>query len=228
MNNPKIIVALDFGVQKDALALVDRLDPRLCRLKVGKEMFTACGPALVETLIQRGFEVFLDLKFHDIPNTVASACKAAARLGVWMVNVHALGGRRMMEAAREALEGVATRPRLIAVTVLTSLDAPDLDDIGVGGTPHDQVVRLAALARQAGLDGIVCSGQEVKAARKAWPGGFFVVPGVRPSNGSAGDQKRVVTPAQAMADGASILVVGRPISQSPDPDLAAREIEATL
>jgi orotidine-5'-phosphate decarboxylase len=172
-----------------------------------------------------GLPIFLDLKLHDIPNTVAKAIQALRPLEPAILTIHTAGGRAMMEEAKAAA-GTATK--VVGVTVLTSLDAPDLGDIGVGGNPHDQVVRLAELARASGLDGIVCSGQEVKAARKAWPGGFFVVPGVRPANGKPGDQKRVVTPAQAMTDGASILVVGRPISQSTDPDLAAREIEATL
>ena len=208
-----------------ALTLAQRVRHHVGGLKLGLEFFCANGHHGVHEMAKLGLPIFLDLKLHDIPNTVAKAIQALRPLEPAILTVHAAGGRAMMEEAK-AVAGSATK--VVGVTVLTSLDAPDLDDIGVGGTPHDQVVRLAALARESGLDGIVCSGQEVKAARKAWPGGFFVVPGVRPADGRAGDQKRIVTPAQAMADGASILVVGRPISQSQDPDLAARAIEATL
>lgn len=224
MSNP-LYVAIDTPYLEDALELTKRIKHHVGGVKLGLEFFCANGHHGVHEMAKIGLPIFLDLKLHDIPNTVAKAIQALRPLEPAILTVHAAGGRAMLEEAK-AVAGLNTK--VVAVTVLTSLDAPDLDDIGVGGTPHEQVVRLAALAREAGLDGIVCSGQEVKAARKAWPGGFFVVPGVRPSNGSAGDQKRVVTPAQAMADGASILVVGRPISQSPDPDLAAREIEATL
>ena len=221
-----LIVAIDVPSATDAMALAERLAGHVGMLKIGLQLFVAEGPSIVTRAREQfGLDVFLDLKLHDIPNTVAKAIQALRPLEPAILTVHAAGGRAMMEEAK-AVAGSATK--VVGVTVLTSLDAPDLDDIGVGGTPHDQVVRLAALARESGLDGIVCSGQEVKAARKAWPGGFFVVPGVRPADGRAGDQKRIVTPAQAMADGASILVVGRPISQSQDPDLAAREIEATL
>ena len=229
MNNPKIIVALDFAVQKDALALVDRLDPKLCRLKVGKEMFTACGPALVETLIQRGFEVFLDLKFHDIPNTVASACKAAARLGVWMVNVHALGGSRMMEAAREALDGVPSRPKLIAVTVLTSMGRADLNELGIPGEPHETVLRLAKLAQASGLDGVVCSAQEAASLRQELGTDFcLVTPGIRPAKASQDDQVRIVTPAEAIRLGSDYLVIGRPITKAADPLQVLQQINFEL
>jgi orotidine-5'-phosphate decarboxylase len=166
MNNPKVIVALDFATQNNALALVGRLDPKTCRLKVGKELFTVAGPALVEQLVERGFDVFLDLKFHDIPKTVASACKAAAKLGVWMVNVHALGGRRMMEAAREVLDDAPNRPKLIAVTVLTSMGREDLNELGITGEPQDTVLRLARLAHESRLDGVVCSAQEAPLLRQ--------------------------------------------------------------
>lgn len=229
MNNPKIIVALDFAAQEEALALVDKLDPRQCRLKVGKEMFTACGPLLVETLMQRGFEVFLDLKFHDIPNTVASACKAAARLGVWMVNVHALGGRRMMEAAREALESAASRPKLIAVTVLTSMSQADLNELGIPGEPRETVLRLAKLAQASGLDGVVCSAQEAQPLRQELGTGFcLVTPGIRPANASPDDQVRIVTPVEAIRLGSDYLVIGRPITQAADPMQVIQQINLDL
>jgi len=229
MNNPRIIVALDFAAQKDALALVDSLDPRLCRLKVGKEMFTACVPALVEALHERSFEVFLDLKFHDIPNTVASACKAAARLGVWMVNVHALGGRRMMEAAREALEGAAHRPRLIAVTVLTSMGQADLNELGIAGEPRETVLRLAALAQASGLDGVVCSAQEAAPLRHELGAGFcLVTPGIRPAFAAQDDQVRIVTPAEAIRLGSNYLVIGRPITKAADPLQVLQQINLEI
>ncbi|MDP2155207.1 MAG: orotidine-5'-phosphate decarboxylase, partial [Sulfuricella sp.] len=194
MNDPKIIVALDFAVQKDALALVERLDPKMCRLKIGKELFTVAGPALVEQLVERGFDVFLDLKFHDIPKTVASACKAAARLGVWMVNVHALGGRRMMEAAREVLDDAAKRPKLIAVTVLTSMGREDLNELGIPGEPQETVLRLARLAQESRLDGVVCSAQEAALLRHELGTDFcLVTPGIRPANAALDDQVRIVT-----------------------------------
>ena len=224
MSSP-VYLAIDTPHLDAALTLAQRVRHHVGGLKLGLEFFCANGHHGVHEMAKRGLPIFLDLKLHDIPNTVAKAIQALRPLEPAILTVHAAGGRAMMEEAK-AVAGSATK--VVGVTVLTSLDAPDLDDIGVGGTPHDQVIRLAALARESGLDGIVCSGQEVKGARKAWPGGFFVVPGVRPADGRAGDQKRIVTPAQAMADGASILVVGRPISQSQDPDLAARAIEATL
>ncbi len=226
---PRIIVAMDFARQEPALALVERLDPRRCRLKVGKEMFTRCGPALVERLGGMGFEVFLDLKFHDIPNTVAAACAAAADLGVWMTNLHASGGRRMMEAAREALAQRDNPPLLIAVTVLTSLDASDLEAIGCPGEPRQRVLGLATLARDAGLDGVVCSPQEAAPVRAALGPGFrLVTPGVRPAGAAVGDQKRVMTPAEARAAGADYLVIGRPITAAVDPLAALAMIEHEL
>ncbi|MCF6209741.1 MAG: orotidine-5'-phosphate decarboxylase [Gammaproteobacteria bacterium] len=224
MTDPRVIVALDFADAVQALALTERLDPAHCRLKVGKELFTRSGPALVETLQEKGFEVFLDLKFHDIPNTVAKACKAAADLGVWMVNVHAMGGRKMMEAAREAVASASHRPRLIAVTVLTSMGDADLAEIGLQGSPEDNVRRLAGLAKSAGLDGVVCSPQEVDMLRNTIGGDFqLVTPGVRPVGAALNDQTRVATPEDAIRAGSSYLVIGRPITQADDP-LAALKI----
>jgi len=225
---PRIIVALDFPAEAAALDLVDRLDPKRCRLKVGKEMFTRLGPGFVEGLSRRGFDVFLDLKFHDIPNTVAAACEAAASLGVWMINLHASGGRAMMEAARERLSGLSQAPLLIAVTVLTSLDAGDLSEIGCPGDPRDRVLRLASLAQGAGLDGVVCSPLEASFVREGLGQGFLLItPGVRPAGAATKDQKRVMTPRDAIQAGADYLVVGRPITASPDPlgALAAIELD---
>jgi orotidine-5'-phosphate decarboxylase len=226
---PRIIVALDYPAREPALELVERLDPGLCRLKVGKEMFTRLGPAFVSDLGRRGFEVFLDLKFHDIPNTVAAACAAAADLGVWMLNVHASGGRRMLEAARERLEHSRQRPLLIAVTILTSLGADELGEIGFNGTPAENVLRLARLAERSGADGVVCSPREASEVRAATGDGFLLItPGVRPAASAADDQRRITTPAQAVQDGADYLVVGRPITQSADPLQALRTIAAEI
>ena len=225
----KIIVALDFADAAAALALVDRLDPGLCRLKVGKELFTLAGPDLVRTLVARGFEVFLDLKFHDIPNTVAAACRAAAGLGVWMLNVHAAGGRRMMTAAQEALAGLPQRPYLIAVTVLTSMSAEDLVEVGVTDSPADQVRRLARLTQACKLDGVVCSAQEAAMLRAVLGADFrLVTPGIRPAGSEAGDQRRVMTPAEAMRAGATDLVIGRPITAAADPLEALKQINFEL
>lgn len=225
MSEPRIIVALDYPEAAPALALVDRLQPALCRLKVGKELFTAAGPQLVEQLQKRGFEVFLDLKFHDIPNTVAQACKVAAGLGVWMVNVHALGGRKMLEAAREAVAGSAHRPKLIAVTLLTSMAQEDLADIGINATPVEMVLRLAKLARDSGLDGVVCSAQEAALLRKQCGNDFcLVTPGIRPAQASPDDQSRVMAPLAALQAGSSYLVIGRPITRAADPLQALLEI----
>lgn len=216
--DPRIVVALDFPSADDALRFCERLQPGMCRLKVGFELFTAAGPVLVEKLVAKGFDVFLDLKFHDIPNTVAQACAAAARLGVWMLNIHTLGGRKMMLAARDAVEKSARRPLLIGVTVLTSHSAGDLDEIGLGGDPESLVLRLARLAREAGLDGVVCSAQEAARLRKEIGSDFcLVTPGIRPTGAAAGDQQRVMTPTQAIRAGAHYLVIGRPITQSTDP-----------
>ncbi len=224
-----IIVALDYVQAEPALALARRLDPAHCRLKVGKQLFTREGPHVIGRLQELGFEIFLDLKFHDIPNTVAGACRAAAELGVWMVNVHASGGRRMLEAARESVDAAAAPPLLIAVTLLTSLDAGDLRDTGVGGEPVEQVTRLARLAHGCGLDGVVCSPTDLEALAGALPREFLrVTPGVRPAGKDDGDQKRVATPARAIAGGAHYLVIGRPITQAADPVAALAEIEAQI
>ncbi|MFN3580954.1 MAG: orotidine-5'-phosphate decarboxylase [Pseudomonas sp.] len=225
-----VIVALDFPDAPTAIAMADQLDPNLCRLKVGKELFTSSGPAVVEQLQSRGFEVFLDLKFHDIPNTAASAVRAAAELGVWMVNVHASGGRRMMEACREALNARhGSRPLLTAVTILTSLEQEDLLEVGVDIEPMVQVQRLARLAQDCGLDGVVCSAREAKALRGALGQDLLLVtPGIRPAETSADDQKRIVTPEQAMENGSSYLVVGRPVTKARSPAQALNDILATL
>lgn len=229
MNDPKIIIALDYPEAGPALALADRLQPSLCRLKVGKELFTAAGPALLEQLMNRGFEVFLDLKFHDIPNTVAQACKAAAGLGVWMVNVHALGGRKMLDAAREALANTGRRPKLIAVTLLTSMAQGDLDDLGIVATPAEMVLRLASLARDCGLDGVVCSAQEAALLRKQCGNDFcLVTPGIRPTQASLDDQSRVMTPLAALRAGVNYLVIGRPITQAEDPLRALLDINREI
>jgi orotidine-5'-phosphate decarboxylase len=218
-------VALDYADADSALALVSQLNPVLCRLKVGKELFTAAGPQLVEQFMRHGFEVFLDLKFHDIPNTVAQACKAAATLGVWMVNVHALGGRRMMEAAHEALANFNKPPRLIAVTVLTSMAQADLAEVGILVSPSEQVLHLAALAQASGLDGVVCSAQEAALLRKQAGNVFcLVTPGIRPAEASADDQSRIMTPRAALENGSSYLVIGRPITKAVDPLLALQQI----
>lgn len=216
--NSRVIVALDFAEADAALALAGRLAPELCRLKVGKELFTTGGPALVETLAQRGFDIFLDLKFHDIPNTVAQACKAAAGLGVWMVNVHALGGRSMLEAARAAIEPGPASPRLIAVTVLTSMAEADLREVGIAASPIEAAMRLAGLAADCGLDGVVCSAHEAAAIRDRCGADFLrVTPGIRLPEDAAGDQKRIMTPRLAIESGASYLVVGRPVTRAADP-----------
>lgn len=227
--DPKVIVALDFPSANAALKLARELDSAQCRVKVGKELFTRAGPALVEQLQQLNFEVFLDLKYHDIPNTTAQACRAAAELGVWMVNVHALGGRRMMEAAREAIDKTSHRPLLIAVTILTSLDADELHEVGLEGSAQDNVLRLAQLAESAGLDGVVCSPQEVSALRKTVADEFrLITPGVRPAGSVVGDQKRITTPEDAMRLGSSYLVIGRPITQVEDPLAALASISASI
>lgn len=229
MNDPKIIVALDYTAALPALDVAARLDPALCRVKVGKALFTAAGPALVQTLVQRGFGVFLDLKFHDIPNTVAEACEAAAQLGVWMLNVHAAGGRAMLEAARDAVAKASAPPKLIAVTVLTSLAERDLQDIGMVGSPAQAVERLARLAHSAQLDGVVCSAQEASLLRAAFGPKFqLVTPGIRPAQSAQDDQKRVMTPRAAIAAGANYLVIGRPITQAADPVAMLRQIQREI
>ncbi|MEG4314815.1 MULTISPECIES: orotidine-5'-phosphate decarboxylase [Pseudomonadaceae] len=224
-----IIVALDFPSQDAALALAQQLDPALCRVKVGKELFTRCGPAVVEALRARGFEVFLDLKFHDIPNTTAMAVKAAAELGVWMVNVHCSGGLRMMATCRETLDKIGgPAPLLIGVTVLTSMEQADLADLGLDIAPQEQVLRLAGLAARAGLDGLVCSAQEAQPLKAQYPQLQLVTPGIRPAGSAQDDQRRILTPAQAMAAGSDYLVIGRPIAQAADPAQALAAVVAEL
>ncbi|MDO8329232.1 MAG: orotidine-5'-phosphate decarboxylase [Fluviicoccus sp.] len=224
-----VIVALDYSDARAALELASGLDPALCRLKVGKELFTREGPSVVRSLQQQGFDVFLDLKFHDIPNTVASAVQAAADLGVWMVNVHASGGRRMMNAARERLEQGGYGTLLIAVTVLTSSDRNDLADIGLDVDPIQQVLRLAALTEECGLHGVVCSAQEALVLRERHRAPFaLVTPGIRPEGAAKDDQKRIMTPTQAMSAGVDYLVIGRPVTQAADPVLALKGIVAGL
>jgi orotidine-5'-phosphate decarboxylase len=223
MSDPRIIVALDCSTAGEAAGIA------LCRVKVGKELFTAAGPSLVEDLMGMGFEVFLDLKYHDIPNTVAQACRAAARLGVWMVNVHCSGGRGMLRAAREALEEFDPRPLLVGVTVLTSLEKADLAEIGLAGEPEELVLRLAGLARDSGLDGVVCSAREALALRVRFGRDFcLVTPGIRPAWASHDDQARVMTPRAALEAGADYLVIGRPVTRAPDPLQALREIASEI
>lgn len=227
--DPKIIVALDYPSAAAATKLVERLDPMLCKLKVGKELFTAAGPIWVEHLVRKGYDVFLDLKFHDIPHTVAQACKAAANLGVWMVNVHALGGRAMMNAAREALESAPHRPKLIAVTVLTSMGRSDLADLGISEEPQELVRRLAGLTRDCHLDGVVCSAQEAAMLRRELGPEFcLVTPGIRPASAGKDDQTRIMTPAEALRAGSNYLVIGRPITQAGDPLQALQAIQQDI
>jgi orotidine-5'-phosphate decarboxylase len=224
-----VIVALDYPQAAAALDLARNLSPELCRLKVGKELFTSSGPALVEQLQKLGFEVFLDLKFHDIPNTVAGAVRAAAELGVWMVNVHVSGGRRMMEAARHALQSFSSRPLLIGVTVLTSMSDQDLLELGYTEPSQERVVRLAALAAGSGLDGVVCSAMEASALRQLHGNEFcLVTPGIRLAGDAAADQRRVVTPAEAVSSGADYLVIGRSITAAADPLATLRRVHREL
>ncbi len=214
----KLIVALDFPSSNEALAFVSKLSPVDCKLKVGFELFVSAGPEIVRRLTDKGFDIFLDLKFHDIPNTVASVCKAAAQLDVWMMNVHASGGSEMLRAAREALLNFDSSPKLIAVSVLTSMSDQQLQEIGVDVLAKEQVKHLAGLAKNAGLDGMVCSAQEASLLREAFGDDFLLVtPGIRPQGADIGDQSRVMTPADAMRVGVDYIVVGRPITQSPDP-----------
>ncbi|RQW63230.1 orotidine-5'-phosphate decarboxylase [Vibrio viridaestus] len=230
MNDPKVIVALDYDNQKDALAFVDRIDPTACRLKVGKEMFTLFGPEFVRSLHSRGFDVFLDLKFHDIPNTCAKAVRAAAELGVWMTNVHASGGMRMMEAARNIIEPYGNdRPLLIGVTVLTSMEQSDLSGIGITCEPQEQVMRLASLTKDSGLDGVVCSAQEASQLKSALGQDFkLVTPGIRPLGSDAGDQRRIMTPFDAVQSGSDYLVIGRPITKADNPLDVLQKINDSL
>lgn len=230
MHDPKVIVALDYASKKQALNFVEQIDPQLCRLKVGKEMFTLFGPEFVKGLHAQGFDVFLDLKFHDIPNTCAKAVSAAAELGVWMVNVHASGGERMMNAARESLEVYGDqRPLLIGVTVLTSFEKSDLAQIGLDITPENQVFRLAQLTQNSGLDGVVCSAHEAALLKSQLGGSFqLVTPGIRPEGSAQGDQKRIMTPFEAIQAGSDYLVIGRPITQADSPNEVLMAIQSSL
>jgi len=230
MNDPKVVVALDFDNQADALAFVDKVTPSDCRLKVGKEMFTYFGPEFVKELVNHGFDVFLDLKFHDIPNTVAKAVTAAADLGVWMVNVHASGGSKMMVKAREALDVYGDKaPLLIAVTVLTSMGVEDLAGLGITKSHAEQVEHLAILTQQAGLDGVVCSAMEAQTLKKLLGKDFkLITPGIRPAGAEIDDQKRIMTPEQAMAVGVDYLVIGRPITKAQNPKQVLQQINQSI
>lgn len=231
MRNKPVVVVLDYPNAAAAMVLIDQLDPALCRVKVGKQLFTAAGPALVERLVGRGFDVFLDLKYHDIPNTVGGACRAAAALGVWMVNVHASGGRAMLAAAREAIDASAHRPLLIGVTVLTSLSSADLAEIGVAGDAQTQVLRLARLCHTARFDGVVCSAAEaplLAAAFRDSPDFLKVTPGIRLAGDANRDQQRVVTPVDAIKMGADFLVIGRSITDAKEPIRVLHEINDQL
>jgi orotidine-5'-phosphate decarboxylase len=224
-----IIVPLDFNNANDALAMAEQLDPNKCRVKVGKELFTSAGPDVVRRLIVMGFDVFLDMKYHDIPNTVAGAVRAAAELGVWMVNVHASGGSRMMAAAVDAVQQSTHKPILIAVTVLTSMDTEDLIELGINIEPIEQVKKLALLAQAAGMDGVVCSASEASELKRITHDKFcLVTPGIRPAGSAADDQRRIVTPHGALANGSDYLVIGRPIIKSADPAKVLDDILATL
>jgi len=229
-NQSKVVVALDFDNQASALAFVDSISADSCRLKIGKEMFTYFGPTFVKTLVDKGFDVFLDLKFHDIPNTVAKAVTAAAELGVWMVNVHATGGEKMMQAAKAALVPYGDKaPLLIAVTVLTSMEESELALIGVDSPLDAHVLKLATLAKHSGLDGVVCSAQEATKLKAALGQDFkLVTPGIRPVGSAVGDQKRIMTPKKAVEAGSDYLVIGRPITQSDNPQLVLAEINQEL
>ena len=225
-NDSKIIVALDYADATSALNLAAKLDPNLCKLKVGKELFTAAGPTLIEQLVKKQFKVFLDLKFHDIPTTVAKACQAASNLGVWMLNVHACGGAAMMQAALEGVNKSNHQPFLIAVTVLTSMDQSTLTSVGVSQKLDQQVLNLAKLSQLSGLHGVVCSGLEARLLKQNLPNDFLLVtPGIRPSTANLDDQNRVLTPSQALNMGASYLVIGRPITQAADPIVALMAIQ---
>ncbi len=224
-----VIVALDYADEASVEKMADLLSPAQCRMKIGKELFTHCGPSVVRLVQDKGFEVFLDLKFHDIPNTVAGAVKAAADLGVWMVNVHACGGARMMEAAKEAIVNYVNAPHLIAVTVLTSMEQSDLRQVGLDMDPMEQVLRLAALTQQCGLDGVVCSSKETELLRKQAGEAFqLVTPGIRPADSDKGDQRRIATPNAAVTAGSNYLVIGRPITQHQNPAQALVAINTGL
>ncbi|PKG75311.1 orotidine-5'-phosphate decarboxylase [Shewanella sp. Choline-02u-19] len=230
MTNKPILVALDYDNRNDALQLIDKLDPDMCRLKIGKEMFTLFGPQIVNDIHSRGFDLFLDLKFHDIPNTVAKAVTAAAELGVWMTNVHASGGLAMMEAAKRALETYGDKaPLLIAVTVLTSMSDEELKLLGINVPASEHVLRLAALTQRAGLDGVVCSAHESSLLKAKFGQEFkLITPGIRPVGSDKGDQHRVMTPPQALAAGSDYLVIGRPITKAADPLKALHDIHQSI
>jgi len=226
----KVVIALDYEDKQQALDFINQLDPNSCRLKVGKEMFTHFGPEFVKSLVEKDFDVFLDLKFHDIPNTVAKAVKAAADLGVWMVNVHASGGRRMMEAAKAILSPYGDRaPLLIAVTVLTSMDQADLAELGIKLSPAEQVKRLAILSKSSGLDGVVCSAHEAQELKQLLGKEFkLITPGIRPIGSDAGDQRRIMTPKEAVDAGSDYLVIGRPITKAANPTDVLKAINESL
>ncbi|AOE50187.1 orotidine-5'-phosphate decarboxylase [Kangiella sediminilitoris] len=229
MSDPKILVALDYSDKEQALALVDKLDPSMCGLKVGKEMFTLFGPEFVKELVKRRYNVFLDLKYHDIPNTVAKACKAAAELGVWMINVHAAGGRVMMEKAREALNECEHRPLLIAVTMLTSMNEDVYSELGFKRSLEDQVNHMAKMAKDAGLDGVVCSSWEAEKIKQGCGEEFkLITPGIRPQGSDKGDQSRIMTPEKALQAGSDYLVIGRPITKAQDPYKALCDISDSI
>lgn len=229
MSDSKVLVALDFADAESALDFVAQVTPVECRLKVGKELFAVAGPEFVKTLVAKGFDVFLDLKYHDIPNTVAKAVQAAAKMGVWMVNVHASGGSKMMKAAKEALKEFENPPLLIAVTVLTSMQQEDLAELGIDVEPQEQVIRLAKLTQASGLDGVVCSAQEAKMLRDTLGQDFcLVTPGIRPAGSDVNDQKRIMTPVDAINAGSSFLVIGRPITKSENPLQTLKNINSDL
>lgn len=232
MFDPKVIVALDYDTDAEALDFVSQLDPSTCNLKVGKELFTVAGPQFVSKLVDLNFRVFLDLKFHDIPNTTAMAVKAAANLGVWMCNVHASGGKVMMEKVREELDklpSTVARPIVIGVTVLTSMDQEQLNGIGIECSPKEQVLRLARLTKEAGLDGVVSSAQEAAMIKKEIGESFITVtPGIRPAGSDVGDQKRIMTPVDALNAGSDYLVIGRPITRAADPCAVLKAINSEI
>lgn len=229
MSDPKIIVALDYPDINPALHMADQIDPNIARVKVGKELFTRAGPDIVRALVKRDFDVFLDLKYHDIPHTVARACAAAADLGVWMLNVHALGGMAMMKAARQAIGDSQDAPLLIAVTLLTSMDQQTFNQIGLTGTMTGNVVKLASLAKDSGLDGVVCSAREAPTLREELGEQFqLVTPGIRPAGSNQDDQHRTMTPAEAIAAGSHYLVIGRPVTGASDPMQALQSIVKSL
>ena len=229
VSGPRIIVALDFPDSRSALELLDRIDPGLCRVKIGKELFTRSGPALVRQVIDLGFDVFLDLKFHDIPATVANACSAAADLGVWMLNVHALGGEKMLHAARESVDRNNPGTLLIAVTVLTSMETEDLEKVGVHHPVEQEVLLLARLAKSCGVDGVVCSGNEVRPVAQSCGSDFILVtPGIRPRGEKQHDQKRVMTPEEAIRTGSHYLVMGRPVTRAEDPREVLEQLEIEI